>query len=476
MQPGASGTGAWSKRARGCQTLSMALTRGGMRIPDTLYAMAGDAAIAYQVYGSGEHRVVGVPGMVSNVEVSWEWSPYHHWVERWGSFATVVAFDKRGTGCSDRVEVPASLEERMNDFHVVLDAVGWERATISAISEGGAVACLFAATYPERTESLILQGCFARSVRAPGYEFWVDRATYDRFWAAIAQHWGTPETRTIPFMAPSQVGDDAFLRWWMRYERLSSTPRDFLAAAALNADVDVRRVLPAIRVPTLVVQARQDRVVPVEHGRYLAANIPGATLFEYDGETFPMFVGVDESMDAIEAFVAGSVRRPAGDRVLATVLFTDICGSTERAASLGDHDWRALLDRHDEVLRVALERHGGVEVSTTGDGMLSTFDSPARAVRCALDMIEAARATGLDIRAGVHTGEVERRGEDLVGMAVHIGARVAALAGPGDVLVSGAVPPLVVGSGLDFADHGEHELKGVAGAWRLFVVKGPGGR
>jgi class 3 adenylate cyclase len=257
----------------------------------------------------------------------------------------------------------------------------------------------------------------------------------------------------------------------MRFERQSLTPRDFLAAAAMNADVDVRRVLPCIRVPTLVVHARQDRLVAVEHGRYLAANIPGATLFEYDGEHHPGLVGVDESMDAIEAFVTGSVRRPAADRVLATVLFTDICGSTERAASLGDHDWRGLLDRHDEVLRVALERHGGAEVRTTGDGMLSTFESPARAVRCALDMIEAARATGLDIRAGVHSGEIEHRDEDLVGIAVHIGARVAALADPGEVLVSDAVPPLVVGSGLDFVDHGEYELKGVPGAWRLFAVK-----
>ena len=268
------------------------------------------------------------------------------------------------------------------------------------------------------------------------------------------------------------MGDDAYLRWTMRFERQSLTPRDLLAAAALNADIDVRGVLPAIRVPTLVVHARQDRLVPVEHGRYLAANIPGATQSEYDGDHHPMLVGVDESMDAIEAFVSGSVRRSAVDRVLATVLFTDICGSTERAATLGDHNWRGLLDRHDEVLRVALERHGGAEVRTTGDGLLSTFDSPARAVRCALDMIEAARATGLDIRAGVHTGEIEHRGEDLVGIAVHIGARVAALAGPGELLVSGAVPPLVVGSGLDFADHGEHELKGVPGTWRLFAVNG----
>jgi pimeloyl-ACP methyl ester carboxylesterase len=380
-----------------------------MRIPDTVCAVVGDAAVAYQVYGSGEHRVVEVPAAFSNVELGWEWSPFHHWLERWGSFATVVAFDKRGTGCSERVEVPATLEEQMEDFNVVLDAVGWERATIHEHSEGGAVACLFAAAYPERTESLILQGCFARWVRAPDYKIGVDRSGYDRGTAALARHWGTPETLIIPFMAPSQVGDDAYLRWTMRGERHSSTPRDLLAAAALNADVDVRPVLPAIRVPTLVVQARQDRIVPVEHGRYLAANIPGATLFEYDGEHLPLLVGVDESMDAIEAFVAGSVHRQAADQVLATVLFTDICGSTERAATLGDHNWRGLLDRHDKVLRVALERHGGAEVRTTGDGMLATFDSPARAVRCALDMIEAARATGLDIRAGVHTGEVEHR-------------------------------------------------------------------
>jgi class 3 adenylate cyclase len=443
-----------------------------MRIPDTLYAMAGDAAIAYQVYGSGEHRVAGVPATVSNVELWWEWSPYHNWFERWGSFATVVAFDKRGTGCSERVEVPPTLEQQMEDFTVVLDAVGWERATIHAHSEGGAVACLFAATYPERTERLILQGCFARWVRAPDYQIGFDRSTYDSFAAAMARQWGTRETLTVALLAPSQVGDEAYLRWTMRFERQSLTPRDLLAASALNADIDVRGVLPAIRVPTLVVHARQDRLVPVEHGRYLAAKIPGATLSEYDGDHHPMLVGVDESMDAIEAFVAGSVRRPAGDRVLATILFTDISGSTERAATLGDHNWRGLLDRHDEVLRAALQRHGGIEVRTTGDGMLSMFDSPAGAVRCALDMIEAARATGLHIRAGVHTGEIERRGEDIAGIAVHIGARVATLASPGEVLVSGAVPPLVVGSGLDFADHGEHELRGVPGAWRLFAVKG----
>jgi class 3 adenylate cyclase len=443
-----------------------------MPIPDTLYAKAGDAAVAYQVFGSGEHRAVALTTHPTNVELFWEWAPAHHYFERAGSFATSAWFDMRGTGCSDRIPGAASVEERMDDVRVVMDAVGWERASIYGFSSGGPLACLFAATYPERTERLILQNSFARRVRAPGYEIGPDRSAYDEFCAAWAAAWGTPETPIVAMFAPSQLGDDGFLRWVQRFERQSSTPQDMLAVMALDAEIDVREVLPAIRVRTLVVHARQDLVVDVEHGRYLAANIPGATLFEYDGEHLGVLVGVDETMDVIEEFVTGAVHRPPGDRVLATVVFTDICRSTERAAALGDHDWKALLDRHDDVLRAVLARHGGIEVTTTGDGMLASFDSPARAVRCASEMIEVARATGLEIRAGVHTGEVERRGDNLAGIAVHIGARVAALASAGEVLVSGAVPSLVVGSGLDFADRGEHELKGVPGTWRLFALKG----
>jgi class 3 adenylate cyclase len=435
-----------------------------------MYAKAGDAAIAYQVYGSGDHRVVAVPGFISNIELGWEWTPSHHWFERWGDFATVAQFDKRGTGCSDRITGAASFEERMEDIRAVLDAVGWERATIHGVSEGGPLACLFAATYPERTDKLVLQGSFACVLRAPGYEIGVDRADYERFCAGLAARWGTSETLTVPAFAPSRVGDEALLRWIARLERQSSTPSNQLAMMTTNADIDVRQVLSIIRVPTLVVHAREDAAIPVEHGRYLAAHIPGATLFEYDGEHVPSLTGVDESLDAIEEFVTGMVQRPATDRVLATVLFTDICGSTERVAALGDQHWRTLLDRHDDALRAVLARHGGVEVKTTGDGMLSTFDSPARAVRCASDMIEAAQASGLAIRAGVHTGEVERRRDDVAGIAVHIGARVAALADAGEVLASATVPPLVVGSGLDFTDRGEHELKGVPGTWRLFSV------
>ncbi len=325
-----------------------------MPIPETSYAKAGDAAVAYQVFGSGEHRVVALTAPISNVELFWEWAPVHHYFERWGSFATVAWFDKRGTGCSDRIPGAASVEERMEDVRVVMDAVGWERATILGFSDGGPLACLFAATYPERTERLMLQNSFARWVRAPGYEIGPDRSDYDEFCAAWAAAWGTPETPIVAVFVPSQVGDEGFLRWAQRFERQSSTPQDMLAIMALDAEMDVREVLPAIRVPTLVVHARQDLVVDVEHGRYLAANIPGATLFEYDGEHLPVLVGVDETMDVIEEFVTGAVHRPAGERVLATVVFTDICRSTERAAALGDHEWKALLDRHDDVLRAVL--------------------------------------------------------------------------------------------------------------------------
>jgi class 3 adenylate cyclase/pimeloyl-ACP methyl ester carboxylesterase len=445
-------------------------TRGGMPIPETSFASVGGADIAYQVYGSGEHRVVAVPGAISNIEMVWEWSPHHHFFERWGSFATCVHFDKRGTGSSDRVPGAASVDDRMEDFRVVLDAVGWERASVYGLSEGGPLACLFAATYPERTERLILQGSFARLTYAPGYEIGIDRPGYDAYCAEWAAHWGTPQTVTRELFCPSRVDDEAYLRYLTRFERTSSTPSNLAAMMALNAEIDVRAVLEAVRVPTLIVHARQDLAVPIDHGRYLAAHIPDAKLFEYDGEHLPLYVGVDDCLDGIEAFVTGTSPRPANERVLATVLYTDICDSTARAAALGDRNWKSLLDRHDDELEVVLSRHGGVYVNTTGDGLLATFDSPTRALRCAKEMIDAARATGLDIRVGAHTGEIERRGRDVAGIGVHIGARVLARAKAGEVLVSGAVPPLVVGSGLDFIDRGEHELKGVPGAWRLFAV------
>lgn len=447
----------------------MAQTRGGLHIPDTQYARTADgASIAYQVYGTGEHRVVAVPGVISNVELTWEWTPTHHFFERWGSFATLAHFDKRGTGCSDRIDGVASIEERMEDFHVVMDAVGWDKAIVYGLSEGGPLACLFAATYPERTAGLVLQGSCAKFTDADDHPAGVPAELFEDFCDEWVAKWGTSETLTLPFLVQSQVGDEAFLRWLNRFERLSSTPANLRAMMRLNAAIDVRHILPTISVPTLVLHADKDRAIPIAQGRYLAEHIPNATFVEYHGEHLPTLAGVDECVDAVEHFVTGAVRNTRFDSVLATVLFTDIVGSTERAARLGDAEWRRLLDRHDEVTRSVLTRHGGVEVNTTGDGLVATFDSPARAVRCASDMIEATRAIGLSIRAGVHTGEVERRGNDIAGLAVHIGARVAALAGGDEVLVSQSVPPLVVGSGLGFEDRGDHELKGVPGTWRVF--------
>jgi class 3 adenylate cyclase/alpha-beta hydrolase superfamily lysophospholipase len=443
-----------------------------MPIPDTWYAKAGESSIAYQVFGSGPHRVVAVPGVVSNVELFWEFPRNHHWFERWGSFATVVQFDKRGTGCSDRITGAASVEERMEDFHVVMDAVGWDRATVWGLSEGGSLACLFAATYPERTERLGLHGSFARLLWAPDYEIGIAPEVYDSICREWAAHWGTPETLSLPLFGHCQVGDEAYLQWLTHFERLSSTPANVLAMMALNAQIDIRHVLPVIGVPTLVVHARQDHAISVEHGRYLAAHIPGARLFEYDGEHFPAQVGVDEVLDAVEEFVTG--RQPVVEpgRVLATVLFTDIVDSTRQAADVGDRRWRELLDRHDTLVDRALERHPGRKVNPTGDGMLAVFDGPARAVRCGLAIRDGVAALGLQMRAGAHTGEVELRGDDISGVAVNIGARVAALAGPSELLVSRTVTDLVAGSGIDFEDRGDHELKGVPGTWRLFSVTG----
>jgi class 3 adenylate cyclase/alpha-beta hydrolase superfamily lysophospholipase len=449
------------------------LTRGGMQIPETRYAKAGGTSIAYQVYGSGDRRIVGVPGVISNVELSWEYPPIHHYFERLGSFATIAQFDKRGTGCSDRIDRAASLEDRMEDFHVVMDAVGWESASIFGLSEGGPLACLFAATYPERTESLILVGSSARFLWAPDYDIGLDPSDFEAFNQAWSARWGTPETLTVRIFSPSQLGDEAYLRYLTRFERLSSTPDNLLAMMQLNAQIDVRHVLPVINVPTLVVHAAQDLAVPVSHGRYLAAHIPKAQITEYDGEHFPTTTGVDQSTAAIERFLTGTTQISAGDSVLSTVIFTDICGSSERASALGDAPWRALLDRHDEVLNEALLRHGGRRVTGTGDGLLAAVDSPTRALRCAIDMVEAAERIGLKIRVGVHTGEAERRGDDLAGIAVHIGARVAAEASPGEVLVSSAIPPLVVGSQFRFSERGDYHLKGIPGTWQLLAVEYP---
>jgi pimeloyl-ACP methyl ester carboxylesterase len=438
-----------------------------MEVPETRYADAEGAAIAYQVYGSGSVNVVAVPPAASCVERLWDWESAHHYFERWGAFARVAHFDKRGTGYSDRVAGPVPFDQRMDDIRAVMDAAGFDRAAVFGLSEGGPLSMLFAAAHPERASALVLQGTSPQFGGDPEY-----REIVEQFIDAWVDGWGTESSLTPSMFCPSMLDDAPWLRQLRSYEMASATPSSLRTLMTWNLDIDVRHVLPAITCPTLVLHARGDRVAPIDRGRALAGQIAGAELFEYDSDDhFPCFDAVDEQLDVVERFLTGELRGGPIDRYLATVAFTDVVGSTARAASIGDRGWRTLLDHHDRVVRGLIDDHRGVLVNTTGDGVVATFDAPGRAIACAEQMCEAAASMDLPIRAGVHTGEIERRGADIAGIAVHIGARVAALASAGEVLVSASVPPLVVGSGIEFADRGEHELKGVPGLWRIYAAK-----
>jgi class 3 adenylate cyclase len=430
-----------------------------MRVDPVRYCKAGDVAIAYQVYGDGDVPVIGIPGAASCLEVVWDWPAALHYFERWGSFATVAHFDKRGTGSSDRIIGAPSVDDRMEDIHAVMDAAGFETAAIYGISEGGPLAVLFAVTYPERTRALVLQGTFAWGGSSEEIEQLIE------LWTPA---WGTPDTVTPSLVAPSQIDNPAFVPWLNRYERTAATPSTLASILRLVAEIDVRHVLELVQCPTLVLHARGDRLADRTGTDELLRGVPDVRLYEYDSEYhFPIFDRVDEQLDVIEEFLTGRAATGPVDRVLATVLFTDIVGSTEHAAREGDTRWRALLDQHDRMATREVERGRGRVVKHTGDGMLATFDSPARAIRCASACAGAARSIGVEVRAGLHTGEVELRGDDVAGIAVHLAARVAALADAGQVLVSGAVPPLVVGSGIQFESLGEHTLKGIPGEWQV---------
>jgi class 3 adenylate cyclase len=443
-----------------------------MRIDDLKYARSGDVSIAWQRYGNPDGvPVVAIPPLVTHIEMHWEWLPAHHYFERWGAFADVVQFDKRGCGASDRIAGTPGIEERIDDIRAVMDAAGMEEAVLFALSEGTSMAMLFAATYPERVRALVLQGGFASLVEHPDYPAGMSREAAASSGSFLARTWGSPDTVLLPIFIPSQIGNDAFLRFLNRWQRAAASPGTIRDIMNLNIDIDVRHVVGSIRCPTLVVHARGDRAVNLGHGEWMAEHIEGAQFFTYNSDDhYPLYVAVDEQLDVIEEFLTGELGAGPIDRVLSTVLFTDIVDSTRRAADLGDAAWRALLDAHDDALRREIARAHGRVVHGTGDGMLATFDSPARAIRCAHAATEAVRPLGLEIRAGVHTGEVELRGDDVAGIAVHIGARVAALAAPGEVLASAAVPPLVVGSEIDFDDRGEHELKGIEGCWRIVAT------
>ncbi len=438
---------------------------------ETRYAQSGDLSIAYQVSGKGPDLVF-VPGSLSHVELGWETPPMMQMFRRLSQFSRMITFDKRGTGLSDRSAELPTLEERMDDVRAVMDAAGCEQAAIVGISEGGPMALLFAATYPERVTALVLWATFARLTRAPDYPQGIDPQIGHDFCDQIEQHWG--HGAIWPLIATQDApADEVTRRHLARMERSSATPAMAAAANRFSLLIDARHVLSSISAPTLVVHRTEDPLISVEHARYLAAHIDGARLKEFPGEFHESYVDADEEiLDEIEEFLTGTRLDHEIDRVLKTVLFTDIAESTERAASLGDRRWHALLDAHDSAVRRELERYHGQEVKTTGDGFLACFDGPARAIRCATAIGETTRRIGLEVRAGLHSGECVARGEDFAGVAVHIGARVANLAEPGEVLVTGTVRDLVTGSDIEFVDRGLHTLKGVPGEWQVLAVTG----
>jgi class 3 adenylate cyclase/alpha-beta hydrolase superfamily lysophospholipase len=438
--------------------------------PETHYANSGGANIAYQVVGDGPVDLVYVPGWVSHVELAWELPDLVPGFERLASFARLILFDKRGTGMSDPVptnELP-TLEQRMDDVRAVMDAVGSERAAIFGASEGGNMSMLFAATYPERTIALSIFGSTAKRLWSPDYPWAPTREDRQAAIAEVERQW----TRGLDWedMAPSL--DPAGLAELSRYYRRCASPGAAVALMTMNSYVDVRDVLPSIGVPTVVMHRTDDRDANVEEGRFIASRIPGARFVEFPGADHSWWTqGRDAILDEVEELVTGVRPAPQPNRVLATVLFTDIVGSTERLGELGDQRWADLLSRHHATVRRELDRFRGHEVDTAGDGFLATFDGPARALRCALAIRNAVGELGLEIRTGVHTGECERIGDKVAGIAVHTGARISALAGAGEVLASATVRDLVSGSGIEFEDRGEHALKGV-GERRVYAVVG----
>jgi pimeloyl-ACP methyl ester carboxylesterase len=416
--------------------------------PETKFANSGDAHIAYQVVGDGPIELVYVQGFVSNIELNWQEPSYATFLSRIASFSRLITFDKRGTGLSDRVSEDRlpTLEQRMDDVRAVMDAVGSERAAFFAVSEGGPMCFLFAASYPHRTSALVVYGSYAHSGAAPEYEWTRSAESRAEFRRLLEKSWGGPFG--LAERAPSMAGDAAFSRWWSTLLRQSASPKAALSLIEMNAQIDVRPALPTIRVPTLIIHRTGDRAMKTEEARYMAENIDGAQLLLLPGDDHLPWVGETEPiLDAMHEFLTGAPRARELDRVLATVLFTDIVGSTNRAAEMGDARWKELLVAHHRTVRAELQRFGGREIDTAGDGFLATFDGPARAVRCALSIVDRVRSLGIEIRAGAHTGECELMDGSIGGIAVHIGARVAALAGPSEVLVSRTVKDLVAGSG-----------------------------
>jgi class 3 adenylate cyclase len=440
-----------------------------MEIPETEYALSGDVHIAYQQFGRGPIDLVFVPGWASHIDYAWEEPSVVRFFERLSSFARVVWFDKRGTGLSDKVSDLPILEVRMDDVRAVMDAARMERAAIVGMSEGGSMSALFAATYPERTNALVLFGAFARRLWSDDYPFAPTRAEREEWIQSLERGWG--RDNGADRLVPSRASDPEFRRWFQRYGRASVSPSAAVALARMNSEVDIRAVLPSIRVPTLVLHREGDLDVSIDNARYLARAIPGARLVELPGRDHLIFAGdVDGVVGEIEEFLTGNRSHPRIDRVLTTLLFTDLVESTRTASGLGDRAWADLLSRHDRLVRAEIGRFAGREVNTTGDGFLATFDGPARAIRCAAAVRDALGHLNLEARFGVHTGECEVRGSDFAGIGVHIAARLVALAAPGEILVTSTVKDLTSGSGIAFSDRGMRSLKGVPETWHVFGV------
>jgi pimeloyl-ACP methyl ester carboxylesterase len=443
-----------------------------MSTPRTQYARSGDASIAYQVVGKGSIDLILALGFATHLELQWEAPPFARFCERLGSFSRLIIFDKRGTGLSDPVAEAPTLEQRVDDIRAVMDAAGSEHAALFGVSEGGPTGILFAATHPERVTALILHGAMARTTEAPDYP-WASPADALQEAAEefIQPYWGQDASGMIELFAPSLAGDAEARELIERQERSAASPAMVWQIFEMFLDIDVRAILPTIRVPTLILHRRGDRVVNWRASRYLAGQIPGARYVELPGiDHLPWAGDAEPVLGEVEEFLTGARSAVEPDRVLATVMFTDIVGSTERAADLGDARWRELLGRHQEAVRRELTRFRGREVKTLGDGCLATFDGPARSIQCGRAITEVARSDGLEVRVGVHSGEVEVMDADVGGIAVHIAARVGALAGAGEVLVTSTVKDLVAGSGIHFEERGAARLKGVPDEWRLFAA------
>ena len=445
-----------------------------MEIPPVNYIKSGELYIAYQVFGEGAIDLILLPGWISHLEVAWEQPRLVNSFRRLSSFSRLILIDKRGTGLSDRVspsDLP-TLEQRMEDIRAVLDAVGSSSTVLYGISEGGPLCMLFAATYPKRCAALIIYGSWARAFKAPDYDWGFDPVEFENILTSLEPQWG--KGTAVNIIAPSLAHDEQFCAWWGRYERMSTSPGAALGILRMAFEGDVRHVLPAISVPTLVLHRTHDGFVNVKHGRYIAEHISDARYIELEGEDHFPLAGDSTAVDReIEHFLSSLVdirRSPNSDRMLATVLFTDIVGSTEHATDLGDEKWKELISLHDQFVRQKIAYYHGKEIKTIGDGFLVTFDGPGRGVNCADAIRKSVRSLGLEIRSGLHTGEVEVVDHDTAGIAVNIACRISGLAESGEILVSSTVKDLVVGSNIEFLDRGLHALKGVSYEWHLFAA------